>query len=861
MPINPERIIASRATLPHPVHYQQKMEAEGGCGVIGVAASVPIGGRYLLQSLVQMKNRGNGKGGGIAAVGLDADQLGVTRQILEEDYIVQVAYLDASVRGALEQEFIHSVFLVDHSSPVMAVDFHRVPGLQVEPPFVYRYFCRVRPDMLSRFIAENNLEPLGQQEAADEFVYQNSYRLNAKYYSSLGEKKAFVLSHGKDMIVLKLVGFGDDVIRYYQLEDFKANIWVGHHRYPTKGRVWHPGGAHPFVGMHEALVHNGDFANYHSIQEYLAQRGIRPLFLTDTEVSVLLFDLWSRVYKYPLEFLIEAMAPTTERDFHMLAAEKKSLYGLVQATHIHGSPDGPWFFIVARNASGEGKQLLGITDTSMLRPQVFAIQDGPIKVGLVASERQAINALLRKMAEDGKVPSKFADTYWNARGGSYTDGGAFVFTVKDRESGESTLECKDKFGSEVTIPEGQYHYNPGSKAVGLDLGVSIVQQLHTIERFQSPTALYEYLAPVLKEANYDYLLSVLEELERLAKEDNRRTFSFAMDSLSLLYDRIYDTGTKRRASMLHLIDDSLNRLFASVPGWAAGRPAYVRLDWESRTRLSQSSNETQALVLDAQDFPVDGQDSLARMIVNSYQLGWKRVIAYNLRGHRFIGNGLGPRSNGFRLDCYGDVGDYVGSGIDGAETVVHGAAQDQAGQILKYGRLIVHGDVGQAFMYAAKGGDVYVLGNAAGRPLINAVGRPRVVINGTCLDYLAESFMAGDPSNGGGFVVVNGLKPSWDGRFVEQATPYPGSNLFSLASGGALFIRDPHRRVSSDQLNGGRLAEFSQHDWELILPYLRENERLFGVSVDRDLLSVDGVLMAPNRVYRKVEPVRLTELS
>ncbi|MGQ9719032.1 MAG: hypothetical protein ACUVWK_04240 [Nitrososphaerales archaeon] len=72
---------------------------------------------------------------------------------------------------------------------------------------------------------------------------------------------------------------------------------------------------------------------------------------------------------------------------------------------------------------------------------------------------------------------------------------------------------------------------------------------------------------------------------------------------------------------------------------------------------------------------------------------------------------------------------------------VHGNAQDQVGQILRSGKLVVY--VGQTFMYGAKGGEVYVLGNAAGRPLINAVGKPRVVINGTCLDYLAESFMAG----------------------------------------------------------------------------------------------------------------------
>jgi glutamate synthase domain-containing protein 3 len=214
-----------------------------------------------------------------------------------------------------------------------------------------------------------------------------------------------------------------------------------------------------------------------------------------------------------------------------------------------------------------------------------------------------------------------------------------------------------------------------------------------------------------------------------------------------------------------------------------------------------------------------------------------------------------------KIDCYGDVGDYVASGIDGCEITVHGAAQDQVAQILKYGKLVVHGDVGQAFMYAAKGGDVYVLGNAAGRPLINAVGRPRVVINGTCLDYLAESFMAGDPYNGGGFVVVNGLKPSFDGRFVEQEYSYPGSNLFSLASGGAIFIRDPYRKVSSQQLNGGRLADFTMKDWELILPFLEENERLFGVSVKKDLLTVRGKPLDPGQVYHKIEPTTLQELT
>ncbi len=852
-----QAIIDSRKKLRVPDPASAKQEAEGGCGVVGLACNVPLEGKYLLQSLVQMRNRGNGKGGGIAALGLVPEQLGVSEKILREDYILQVAYLDRAARKQVEDELIRPFFQIDHESSVEAVDDYRsIPGLEVEPPEVYRYFVRVKPEVLADFAWKNNLRSLKSSELEDEFVYQNSYRLNLKYYSSLGEKKAFVVSHGKNLIVLKLVGYGDDVVKYYRLENFKAHVWIGHHRYPTKGRVWHPGGAHPFVGLHEALVHNGDFANYHSIMEYLAQRNIHPLFLTDTEVSALLFDLISRVYKYPLEYLIEALAPTTERDFEMLPEEKRKIYRLIQTSHIHGSPDGPWFFIVARNdVEKNAWQLLGITDTSMLRPQVFALQEGPVKIGIIASERQAITAVLGRLQEDGRIPSRFADSYWNARGGSHTDGGAFRFTVKDGEDGKE-MECADKFGRVTSLPEQDWL--PGHRRT-VALNVSVALQLSKKgPQSQDSWEFYECVRPALRDAGFQYAGEILEELKRLASkgQESRR---LAIQSLSLLFDRVYDTGYKKRSSLLQLYHEALKEIFSSVP--LSNYDLYTRLDWTSRSRLVHPGLDSQVLVVDALEFPVEGDQSAARFVVDAYGQGWKNILLYNLRGHRFIGSGLGPRTNGLKIDCYGDVGDYVASGIDGCELTVHGAAQDQAAQILKYGKLVVHGDVGQAFMYAAKGGDVYVLGNAAGRPLINAVGRPRVVINGTCLDYLAESFMAGDPHNGGGFVVVNGLKPSFDGSFIEQEYPYPGGNLFSLASGGAIFIRDPYMKVSEDQLNGGRLADFTTKDWELILPYLKENARLFGISVEQDLLTVDGKLLGPSQIYRKIEPISLQELT
>jgi glutamate synthase domain-containing protein 1/glutamate synthase domain-containing protein 3 len=850
-----DAIINSRRNLSAPHCSGIKAEAEGGCGVVGLACNTPLEGKYLLQSLVQMRNRGNGKGGGIAALGLVPEQLGVTKKILEEDYILQVAYLDNSVRKQVEDEFIRPFFDLDHHSKVPSLeDYRSVQGLEVKPPEVCRYFVRVKPEILDDFARKNSLSSISKSELEDEFVYRNSYQLNLRYYSSLGEKKAFVVSHGKNLIVLKIVGYGDDVIRYHQLENFKAHVWIGHHRYPTKGRLWHPGGAHPFVGLHEALVHNGDFANYHSIVEYLAQRNIHPLFLTDTEVSVLLFDLLSRVYKYPLEYLIEALAPTTERDFQMLSEEKRRIYHLIQTSHIHGSPDGPWFFIVARNdIENNAWQLLGITDTSMLRPQVFALQEGPVKIGIIASERQAINAVLRGLKADSVIPSKFADVYWNARGGSHADGGAFLFNVRQGDRG-TELECTDKFGQERSLPDQEWL--PGARS-SIPLNTTLVQ-LQRDSRTKDPEGFFDYIRPALRDAGFQYSAEILGELKRLATRSGESRH-YAIQALSIMYDRIYDTGYKRRSSLLQLFDDTLTEIFDSIP--LSDQDLYTRIDWKSRSRLKHPGSNSQILVADTLEFPVEGDESAARFLVEAYNEGWRNVVLYNLRGHRFIGNGLGPRTNGLKVDCYGDVGDYVGSGIDGCEIVVHGAAQDQAGQILTYGRLVVHGDVGQAFMYAAKGGHVYVLGNAAGRPLINAVGGPKVVINGTCLDYLAESFMAGDPYNGGGFVVVNGLMPSFDGRFVEQEYPYPGSNLFSLASGGAIFIRDPYRRVSSEQLNGGRLTEFTQKDWELILPYLVENEKLFGISIREHLLTVKGKLVDPSTVYRKIEPIQLHELT
>ncbi|MBN1287096.1 MAG: glutamate synthase [Anaerolineae bacterium] len=834
-----EKIIASRQKLPLPPVQPGSDAAEGGCGVIGIACSAAIPARHLLQSLIQMRNRGNGKGGGVAAVGLAPEEMGVSRAVLEEDYLLTVAYLDESARAEVERDFIEATFEIDHTRYVERMGDYARLDLAVRPPEVYQYFVRVKPSATDAFRAAHGMADLPQPVVEDEIVYQNTFRLNRAFYASTSETRAFVLSHGKNMFVLKMVGYGDDVVYYYRLEDIHAHVWIGHHRYPTKGRVWHPGGAHPFVGLHEALVHNGDFANYAGVSEYLAQRDIYPLFLTDTEVSVLVFDLLHRTYGYPLEYVIEALAPTTERDFTLLPLDKQKVYHAIQTTHIHGSPDGPWFFLIAqsqpkRDGQEAAHRLLGITDTSMLRPQVFALQQGNgVSIGFAASEKQGIDAALQSLAA---ADSRFwgrADRYWNARGGSHTDGGAFIFTVQPGGS----MVCTDKFGRAITadVKRAPYYANgKTSRPKPLDLPAS---------------GRYEWIVERLPGWGYDEVRACLAALE---PSDDR---AHAIETLTRLMDRHYPTGKLRRSSLLALYDQSLSAVVKRIR--EAPDDTYVFAGPDDLPEAP--AHDRQIAVIDARGFPPQGYDSLAMALVKLYMRGFKRFIVAQAQGHRFIGNGFGANSAGVRIDVYGSPGDYLGSGIDGAAIYVHGNAQDQVAQITKEGKLVIYGDVGQTFGYAMKGGEAYILGNAAGRPMINAVGRPRIVINGTCLDYLAESFMAGDPLNGGGFVILNGVAFNDDGDIVELDTPYPGGNLFSLASGGAIYVRDPYKKVSTEQLNGGEFVPLRQPDWETIQSYLEENERLFGIPAAR-LLAVEGQAAPPAQVYRKIAPVEVKAL-
>jgi len=96
-------------------------------------------------------------------------------------------------------------------------------------------------------------------------------------------------------------------------------------------------------------------------------------------------------------------------------------------------------------------------------------------------------------------------------------------------------------------------------------------------------------------------------------------------------------------------------------------------------------------------------------------------------------------------------------------------------------------------------------------------------------------------------------------RFATSARLIPDRTYFhSLRAARSSYAIPPYDRQG--KLNGAEFAEMTPEDWQLIQPYLQANERHFGISIERDLLIVDGKARSPQAVYRKVRPVKTTAL-
>ena len=345
----------------------------------------------------------------------------------------------------------------------------------------------------------------------------------------------------------------------------------------------------------------------------------------------------------------------------------------------------------------------------MLRPQVFALQEGEVSIGLICSEKQAIDATLASLASEDKRFTPIADKYWNARGGSHTDGGAFVLTVSPTDgvsngpTGKYAMAIADKFGNPLTISQEQVHCD---LTVTVSRPSETEQETALIEQAvqeHAPRLIFEHLRSSLAGWDYNRLRWFVAEI---ADKTAHTAPTVGIEALTLAIDHYYPLGRKKRSSVLTIIRSALEEIFTAQPLFSESvtEGTCRRITWDSRDQLHGPTGAEKTLLIDARGFKAEGPDCDATLAVKAYHLGWRHLIHYNSRGTRFHASGFGPKTDGLLVECYDNAGDYLASGMDGLEAVIHGNAQDQLGQITKRGKLVIYGDVGQTFLYGAKGG-------------------------------------------------------------------------------------------------------------------------------------------------------------
>src|SRR3972149_7638323 len=252
----------------------------------------------------------------------------------------------------------------------------------------------------------------------------------------------------------------------------------------------------------------------------------------------------------------------------------------------------------------------------MLRPQVFALQEGEVSIGLICSEKQAIDATLASLAGEDKRFPPLADQYWTARGGSHTDGGAFLLTVSPSNG---NLRVTDKFGNPVSTPKGQVHcdLSAGSRQQAAGSGQIINHQSSIINR-EDEAAIQTAVKEEDAKSLFAYLRDRVEEMgcrrlrwfvDLVVDQTAGPKPALGIDALTLALDRRYPTGRKKRSSLLAILRGGLEKIFERQPPCDDERTGtHVRVTWKTRHRLRGPHPGETTLLIDARGFSPEGEN-------------------------------------------------------------------------------------------------------------------------------------------------------------------------------------------------------------------------------------------------------------
>jgi len=344
------------------IHEEEKLQKItggkdiSGCAVSGILNTngKKIDGRYIIRSIANMHDRSNGLGGGFAAYGIYPSY--------KEYYAFHLMFDDSYARERCE-EFLDKNFLIEREGDIPT----RKTVIQ-NPPILRRYFVEPREEKLDK-------------SSEDDFVIREVMKINSDIEGS------YVLSSGKNMAAFKAVGFPEDVGNFYRLEEYKAETWIAHGRFPTNTPGWW-GGAHPFALLDYSIVHNGEISSYGINKRYLEMFGYRCTLLTDTEVMAYLFDLLVRRHKLPMKIACKAFAPPFWDEIDRMPEKEKKVMKTIRTVYGSCLVNGPFSIIL-----GFKNGMLALNDRIKLRPLIAATKKDFL---MVSSEEAGIREICKE---------------------------------------------------------------------------------------------------------------------------------------------------------------------------------------------------------------------------------------------------------------------------------------------------------------------------------------------------------------------------------------------------------------------------------------------------------------------------------
>lgn len=349
-----QKVRNAQATWPRrcgPTEGEERIPS--GCAIAGMfhKKGGKIGGETIIRAMEPMHDRSNGLGGGFAGYGIYPEYA--------QCYAFHLFYDDENSRETCEQ-YLKRYFDIASMS-LMPVRRSREI---TDAPIIWRYFVQPKAWRMEE-------EDLDEKAYTARHVLEVNSRIDG----------AYIFSSGKNMGVFKGVGYPEDMGRYFRLEEYQADCWTAHGRYPTNTPGWW-GGAHPFTLLDVSVVHNGEISSYDANRRCMEMYGYDCNLLTDTEVIAYMLDYLVRRQGLTWREAAEVVAaPFWSTIDHLPEPEKKRMT-LLRNRFSSLLITGPFSILV-----GFENGMMALNDRLKLRSMVVAETED---IAYVASEECAI---------------------------------------------------------------------------------------------------------------------------------------------------------------------------------------------------------------------------------------------------------------------------------------------------------------------------------------------------------------------------------------------------------------------------------------------------------------------------------------